>query len=58
MELAPAAIGAQQAILRQNVALSLIKQNNQAQQAVVGILQDSAQNIAALSRGGNVNISA
>jgi hypothetical protein len=58
MELAPAAIGAQQAILKQNVALSLIKQNNQAQQAIVGILQDSAQNVAALSRGGNVNISA
>ena len=54
----PAAIGAELAIARQNVALSLVKQSAQADQAVANILTESAENLKALSgsRGSNVNI--
>lgn len=52
------AIGAQQAMFRQNLALSLVKQANEADKAIVGILEQSAENIKGLSRGSNVNISA
>ncbi len=56
----PAAIGAQLAIARQDVALSFVKQSAQADQAVAGILEQAADNLAAVtgSRGTNVNISA
>jgi hypothetical protein len=56
----PANIAAEQALTRQNIALSVIKQSNDQQQAIVGILQEAAQNspISGASRGGNVNTSA
>lgn len=52
----PAGIAAQTALLQQNVALSVIKQNAQADQAIAAILQESADTVAAASRGRNVNI--
>lgn len=53
----PAAIAAQQAVAQQNVAISVIKSSAQADEAVAGILQESADNIAAqTNRGTNVNI--
>lgn len=53
----PAGIAAQQAIAQQNVAISVTRSSAQADQAVAGILQESADNIAAqTSRGTNVNI--
>lgn len=52
-----ASIAIQQALAQQSVSLSLIKQDAQQGQAVASILEQSAQNIAALTgRGGNVNI--
>jgi hypothetical protein len=54
----PAQFAAEQAILRQNVALSLIKSAADADKQLVGILEDSARQIAASNRGNNVNIQA
>jgi hypothetical protein len=54
----PAQFAAEQAILRQNVALSLIKSAADADKQLVGILEDSARQIAASNRGSNVNIQA
>ncbi len=56
---APAGIAAELGILRQNVALSVIKQTHDAQQALVQIL-DEASRSAPISqtRGANVNFSA
>ena len=52
-----ASIAIQQALAQQSVSLFLIKQTAQQGQAVAGILEQSAQNIAALTgRGGNVDI--
>jgi type II secretory pathway component PulC len=52
-----ASIAIQQALGQQAVSLALIKQDAQQGQAVAGILEQSAQNIAALTgRGGNVDI--
>lgn len=57
MDILPAGIAAQQAITKQNVALNVIKQSADADKAVAGILQQSADNIAAQTgRGTNVNI--
>ncbi len=52
----PAGIAAQTALLQQNVALSVIKQNAQADQAIAAIVAESADTIAAAARGKNVNI--
>lgn len=58
MEL-PAAIAAQTAILRQNVALSLVKQNAEQAQAIAGILEGAIQNAPVSStRGVNLNTAA
>lgn len=54
----PATIAAEAALLRQNVALSTIKQAAKADQQIANILQDSLTNVAASSRGKNVNFSA
>ena len=51
----PAQMQAEQALVRQNVALSMIKSAAKADQAIVGALEDSARNIAASNRGANVN---
>jgi hypothetical protein len=49
-------IAAQQAILRQNVTLSVIKQSFDQEKAVANIIEQSAQTVEALnSRGRNVN---
>lgn len=58
MTIAPAAIAAQTAVLKQNVALSLIKQSNDQAQALVGILDEAARSIPTGSRGNSVNITA
>lgn len=56
---APAAIAAEQAIAKQNVALSLVKQSAEVEQAIAGILEDAARSApVSSSRGSNVNISA
>lgn len=52
----PATIAAEAAILRQNVALASIKQTAKADQQIANILQDSLTNVAASSRGNNVNL--
>ncbi|MBL4804509.1 MAG: hypothetical protein JKY71_06550 [Alphaproteobacteria bacterium] len=56
MTTVPAGIAAQAAITQQNVALSVIKQNAQADQAIAAILAESAETVAAATRGNNVNI--
>ena len=53
----PSQIAAQQALLRQNVALSVIKQAADQQKALVSILDESIRTIAASQRGTNLNIS-
>ncbi|HEY8191426.1 MAG TPA: hypothetical protein VIG74_03295 [Alphaproteobacteria bacterium] len=58
MEL-PADIAAQAAMARQNVALSVIKQNAKAEQAIASILEQAAQNVpVSQSRGTNLNLQA
>lgn len=53
----PAGIAAQQAILQQNVALSTIKSNAQADQAFAEVIQETVENTPQPGgRGGNVNI--
>ncbi len=56
MTTVPAGIAAQTALLQQNVALSVIKQNAQADQAIAAIVAESAETVAAAARGQNVNI--
>lgn len=59
MTAVPAAIAAEAAILRQNVALSVVRQSAEADQAIANIIQQSAENIAVnASRGNTVNIRA
>lgn len=53
----PAQFAAEQAILRQNVALSMIKSSADADKQLIGILEDSARTIAQSNRGNNVNLS-
>lgn len=54
-----AGIAAQLAMTRQAVALSVIKQNAQAQQQIASILQQAVENVPASTvRGASVNISA
>ncbi|MCB1532630.1 MAG: hypothetical protein KDJ35_07160 [Alphaproteobacteria bacterium] len=53
----PAALAAQQAILQQNVALSVIKQNAQADQAFANVIKETIENTPQPGgRGSNVNI--
>ena len=55
----PATIAAEQGILRQNVALSVIKQSAEQQQQLVRILDEAARSAPVSgTRGTNVNISA
>ena len=54
----PAGIAAEQAITRQNIALSVIKQSHEQQQKLVQILDESIRNIPTGSRGSHVNFSA
>lgn len=53
----PAQFAAEQALVRQNAALSMIRAGAQADRAIIGILEQSVQAIAASNRGNNVNIS-
>jgi hypothetical protein len=58
MEL-PAGIAAEMALARQNVALSVIKQNAQAAQAIAGILGQAVQNVPVSPvRGSQLNLRA
>lgn len=58
MEL-PADIAAQAAMARQNVALSVIRQNAKAEQAIASILEQAAQSVpVSQSRGANLNLQA
>ncbi|HQX27340.1 MAG TPA: hypothetical protein PKX38_05315 [Alphaproteobacteria bacterium] len=52
----PAQFAAEQAIVRQNAAMSMIKASSDAEKKLIGILEDSARQIAASNRGNNVNV--
>lgn len=53
----PAAIAAETALARQNVALSVIRQNAEQAQQVAKILEESITTVTALSgRGGRLDI--
>ena len=52
----PAQFAAEQAIVRQNAAMSMIKASADADKKLIGILEDSARQIAASNRGNNVNV--
>lgn len=55
----PPTIAAEMALGRQNVALSVIKQNAEQAQQVAKILEESATTVAALSgRGGRLDVKA
>jgi len=59
MTTVPAGIAAEQAILRQNVALSVIKQSANQAQALVQILDESSRSAPVSgTRGSNLNIKA
>ncbi len=59
MTAVPAGIAAEQAMLRQNVALSVIKQSADQAQALVQILDDAARSAPVSgTRGSNLNIRA
>lgn len=53
----PADIAAQAAMTRQTIALSVIKQNAEAEKAIANILEQSLS-VGPSARGGNVNFSA
>jgi hypothetical protein len=53
----PADIAAQAAMTRQNIALSVIKQNAEAEKAIVNIL-DQSLSVGPAARGSNVSLSA
>lgn len=56
---APAGIAAETGLLRQNVALSVIKQSADQAQALVAILDEAARSAPVSgTRGTNVNLSA
>lgn len=55
----PPTIAAEQALTRQNVALSVIKSANDQQQALVQILDEAARSAPVSgTRGSNVNLTA
>lgn len=55
----PAGIAAEQAILRQNVALSVVKASADADQAIANLLAETARSApVSSSLGTNVNITA
>jgi hypothetical protein len=55
----PFAIAAEQGLLRQNIALSVIKQSFEQDQAIAGILEQAVRSApVSSSRGTNVNTSA
>ena len=55
----PAQLAAEQAMLRQNVTLSVIKQSSEQQQKLADIIDQSARSVpVSQSRGTNVNINA
>lgn len=55
----PFTIAAEQGLLRQAVALSVIKQAAQADRQIAGILEQAIENVpVSASRGSRVNISA
>lgn len=55
----PAGIAAEQAILKQNVALSVIKQSAEQAQALAQIIDQSARSApVSATRGSNINIRA
>ncbi|MEZ5813172.1 MAG: hypothetical protein R3E13_00355 [Alphaproteobacteria bacterium] len=59
MSAIPAGIAAEQAILRQNVALSVIKQSAEQAQAIAQIIDESSRSAPLSgSRGAHVNIRA
>jgi hypothetical protein len=55
----PAQLAAEQALLRQNVALSTIKQSAEQSQKIAAILEEAVESVPASPvRGTNVNITA
>lgn len=51
-------LAAKQALFRQEVTLNVMKQAAQQEQAVVSLIDQAVQNVAASGRGSVVNISA
>jgi hypothetical protein len=58
MDALPAQLAMQMAVTRQNVAVSVIKQNAEADRAMANILAQAADNVPSSGRGGIVNITA
>lgn len=58
MDLLPAAIAAEAAVTRQNVALSTLKASADADKQIANLLEDTLLNVPSGSRGGNVNLTA
>jgi hypothetical protein len=55
----PAGLAAEQGLLRQNIALSVIKQSSEQDQAIASILEQAVRSApVSSSRGTNVNTSA
>lgn len=55
MTTVPAALAAQQAILQQNIALSVLRTAAQADQAIANILAQAVESVPTSSLGGNLN---
>lgn len=53
-----AGIAAQQAVLMQNIGLSVMKQASNMEKAIANMVEQAVQNVPTGSRGGLVNISA
>jgi transcriptional regulator len=58
MDALPPQLAMQMAMTRQNVAVSVIKQNADAQRQMANILAQAVQNVPVSGRGGIVNTSA
>ncbi|MBN8522161.1 MAG: hypothetical protein J0L77_09740 [Alphaproteobacteria bacterium] len=54
----PPNISAELAAARQNVTLSLIKSNAQAERKIATLLETAVRNVPASSLGGNINFTA
>jgi hypothetical protein len=58
MDMLPASLAAERAILQKNVALSMIKQTTQMQAQIATILTNAVESVAASNRGSVVDIAA
>lgn len=58
MDMLPASLAAERAILQKNVALSMIKQTTQMQAQIATILTNAVESVSASNRGSVVDIAA